>query len=37
MLINYLEVEVVYTRRGKLKQALKLNEWARNQMEKKTK
>lgn len=34
MIINYLEVEVIYAKRGKVQQSVKLSEWARNELEK---
>jgi hypothetical protein len=35
VIINYLEVEVKYAKRGKVKQSAKLGEWARVEFEKK--
>jgi hypothetical protein len=35
MIINYLELEVKYAKKGKVQQSMKLNEWARNEFEKK--
>lgn len=35
MIINYLDLEVKFARRGKVQQSMKLNEWARNEFEKK--
>jgi hypothetical protein len=34
MVINYTEVEVIYTKRKKLQQSMKLNEWAHNEVRK---
>lgn len=35
MIINYLDMEVRFARRGKVQQSMKLNEWARVDFEKK--
>jgi hypothetical protein len=35
MIIKYLDLEVKFVRRGKVQQSMKLNEWARNEFEKK--
>lgn len=35
MIINYLDIKVRIARQGKIKQSLKLSEWARNDFEKK--
>lgn len=35
MIINYLDVEERYARIGKIKQSVKLGEWARNEFKKK--
>lgn len=34
MVINYLDVEVMYAKRGKIKESMKLSEWAWNAVNK---
>jgi len=35
VIINYLDLEVMYARRGKVQQSVKLGEWARVEFENK--